>query len=105
MTYDTVYGVVPWNQCPVSILPNASFCQTSPVGTKSVPQNMTAVMTFTAVSAGVASFEWLTSGGDRLDFFYLVSASGANVTIVPEPTTAILMLVGLTGLAVSSRRR
>jgi hypothetical protein len=84
------------------------FDQVAPQTSGNIPdQKLTAVMTFHADTAGTASFNWLTSGGGllNLSFFGLTSANGVTVTIVPEPTTAGLMGLGLIGLAISGRRR
>jgi hypothetical protein len=104
-TYNTVYGTQPWLQSPLNIVPNLSFNQLSPVGSKAASSNLTAIMTFHASTSGIATFEWLTSGFDALDFFGVTAALGTSVTIVPEPTTAGLMGLGLIGLAISGRRR
>jgi hypothetical protein len=55
---------------------------------------------------GFATFNWVSTPlAQRLDFFGLTSAPGIQVTIVPEPTTAAMLGLGLFGLALTSRRR
>jgi hypothetical protein len=73
-------------------------------------KKLTAVMTFTADSAGTASFSWLEeAGGLNLNFFGLSSNALVNqpfsVDIIPEPSTAGLMGLGLIGLVLAGRRR
>ena len=69
-------------------------------------------LTFSADSVGMVNFDWNTdmSGGFNLNFFGLMDnsggmAPGVSVTIVPEPTTAAMMGLGLLGLAMAGRRR
>ena len=60
-----------------------------------------------ATSVGsVINFAWRTTPTtQRFDFFGLTNAPGVSVTVVPEPTTAALLGLGLLGLTVASRRR
>jgi PEP-CTERM motif len=53
----------------------------------------------------VVTFNWLTTGTQRLDFFGVSQAPGVTVTIIPEPTTAAMLGIGLFGLAMAGRRR
>jgi hypothetical protein len=77
----------------------------------------TSIITLTATAAGVSTQTW---GGTLLDFFGIyaydsggisgpITATGHSFTIsggvVPEPTTAGLVGLGLLGLVLSGRRR
>lgn len=64
-----------------------------------------AIATLSADAVGVVDFSWVTTGTDKLDFFSISQAAGQTVTIIPEPTTAALLGMGLLGLAVAGRRR
>lgn len=66
-----------------------------------------ATLTFSANAPGVATF---TIGGNpnngiQLDFGTATPGASVSVTIVPEPTTAALLGIGLLGFALRSRRR
>jgi hypothetical protein len=65
--------------------------------------NPFAVITMTATAPGTVSFDWSNS----LDFFGILGAQSANLTIniVPEPTTAVMLALGLFGIAIGGRRR
>jgi hypothetical protein len=70
-------------------------------------KKLTAVMTFHADNSGVVNFDWLTTASATkfLNFFGITNSPGISVTIVPEPTTAGLMGLGLLGLVIAGRRR
>jgi PEP-CTERM motif len=62
------------------------------------------VVTLIASALGVVNVAWDTSGPYGLSFFGLTSAPGTSFTIVPEPTTAGLIAIGLLTLAWIRRR-
>ncbi len=67
-----------------------------------------ATATFTAASVGTVAIGWDNDGTPgALNFFGIAvgDAGTASVTIVPEPTTAALMGLGLLGLALAGRRK
>jgi hypothetical protein len=58
------------------------------------------IVTLSAQAAGVVDVNWHTEAdAAQLKFFGLTSASGTSFTIVPEPTTAMLLGLSLLGLA------
>jgi hypothetical protein len=83
-----------------------AFNQIKPNTLGSIPQDstkkLTAVMTFQALTPGTAAFTWYT---DLTLSFFGTTYTGTSITIVPEPTTAGLMGLGLLGLVIAGRRR
>ena len=104
----TFNGVVPWSLGFLGGSDGVLFAQVgaiTPVTIATDDNIMTATMVITAGSSGVVNFGWQTSGVLFLKFFGLSNGGGTSITIVPEPTTAGLMGLGLIGLAISGRRR
>lgn len=78
---DVTFGMFPFNISPGSVLGAVQFVMGGP-----------GVYTFTGVP-------------DDTGWFGVVSGGSANVTVIPEPTTAGLLALGLGGLAMAGRRR
>jgi hypothetical protein len=98
-------GFFPWTigggQGTCSATACVGIDQIGGTGAAPVDQNtVTILMTFHADALGTAVFN--TSG--PLNFFGAADTSH-SVQIVPEPTTAGLLAIGLFGLAVAGRRR
>ena len=64
-------------------------------------------VSFLATGAGESNVNWDTdtAGGFGLDFFGITQAPGTVITVIPEPTTAALLGLGLLGLTITGRRR
>jgi hypothetical protein len=61
--------------------------------------------TLAADAAGVVDFSWYTGpSNEALWFFGLTNAPGTSITIVPEPSTAILFAIRLVLMAGKARR-
>jgi len=95
---------------PDGLVRAASFAALSPSGVGSANQ-LLATLTFQAVGAGSGALtNLLAQGDDILSNGASVAGSvssqpSASITVVPEPGTALLMGLGLSGLAVAGRRR
>jgi hypothetical protein len=68
--------------------------------------NPFSTVTLTATAPGVVTFDWSNS----LDFFGIAGAQSANLSVtiggeIPEPTTAMMLALGLFGIAIGGRRR
>ena len=93
----------------------AAFSQVQSDGVKSIniTNQLVATTTFivdpTTPNGTVLTFAWRTAPStQRFDWFGLTNAPGTTVTVtgvIPEPTTAALLGLGMIGLAVSGRRR
>ncbi len=99
-------GALPWTPSAVGAQ-NTVFNQI--VGVTPFPGDWTsplAVATYTAATLGVVNIGWNNdSSVGALNFFGIAvgDAGTASITIVPEPTTASLLALGLIGLAMRRR--
>jgi hypothetical protein len=81
---------------------NQSCCQSS----APVDGPLFAEVSLRATAPGTLTYAWdLVSVENGLHFFGLTNAPGGSVTIVPEPATALLLGLGLLGIALGARRR
>ncbi len=99
-------GGLPWTMSAVGAQ-NTVFNQIA--GVNPLPGDWTsplATATFTAASVGTVAIGWDNDGTPgALNFFGIAvgDAGTASITIVPEPTTASLLALGLIGLAMRRR--
>jgi len=70
-------------------------------------KNPFSTITLIAGLTGTVNVAWnvVTGSGFELNFFGLTNAPGTSFTIIPEPTTAALLGLGLVGLTLGGRRR
>ena len=62
------------------------------------------VVTLIAQAVGIVDVQWNATDPNQLFFFGITSAPGTSFTIVPEPTTAALLVLGLLALSPLSLR-
>ena len=96
---------------PAGSVRAASFATANPAGSgQASPSQLLATLTFQATGAGTASIQSLAQPGDDITVAGVSQVgsvsfgSSAAITVVPEPGTALLMSLGLLGLAASGRR-
>jgi hypothetical protein len=89
-----------------------AFTQINAIGPTAinVTNFLLATNTFTIepdeLPGSVITFNWMSTPTTmRLDFFGLTNAPGVSITVIPEPTTAALIGLGLCGLVAARRRR
>jgi hypothetical protein len=91
-----------------------SFSQINSVGVLPVPGGVTNFVisnTQFVVDAAtpvgtILTFAWQTTPSTQgLDYFGVTNSAGLTVTVIPEPTTAAMLGLGLFGLALAGRRR
>lgn len=110
-TLTSLGGAIPWLG-PAALACNANSCtmmdQVQGL-TSFTPDNaLVSSVSFLATTPGTTNVAWeLAAVGFELNFFGLSNAPGTTITVnvVPEPTTAALLGLGLFGLAVAGRRR
>lgn len=95
--------------CPESFGRCEAFTQLTP-GLPPAPVQQPAgfvisAVTFTAGAIGATNLTWEVGGPYAFDFFDLLDAPGATVTVVPEPATAALLAAGLVALGARRRAR
>lgn len=82
-----------------------AFYQISPFNIGDVPDGpLISTVMLLATAPGTLDYAWETSGSSQLSFFGLLDAPGGSVTIIPEPSTALLLALGLAATALADRR-
>jgi hypothetical protein len=109
-TQFTTAGFLPWTVAtiPCGVIPGGCTVVNQLLGPSPGPvdQLLTATLTLHATALGTVNVTFDSSGGpNTLDFFGITSAGGTSFTIVPEPTTAALLGLGIAGLTIAGRRR
>jgi len=98
-----------------SLLCTSAFCQAfnqlNPAGVGGMDLTNFQISTTTfiidpgAPVGTIINFSWRTTPTIQgLDFFGVTNAPGVSITVIPEPTTAVLVAIGLLGLAAAGRR-
>lgn len=113
VAHTTSFGMNTWTQGTLNVLDGEAELLNQIAGLSPQANGLgvsTATATLVAEAAGIVTVSFLdasTFGGD-VDYFDVQLASqttGTSFTIVPEPTVATLIGLGLVGLAVGGRRR
>lgn len=96
-------GALPWTEGIIGSSDPGSvvaFNQLQATGPYPVDQLLLATVTFTVDDVGEMDFQW----AGNLDFFGLTDAPGTTIPLIPEPSTAALLTLGLLGLTVRRGR-
>jgi hypothetical protein len=103
-------GALPWTEGVLRTGPGFADAMNQIGALSPIPVDgpLMATVTLAASLEGVLDFTWAPAQDpatpNSLRFFGLESAPGTSVRIVPEPSTALLLGLGLSGLTLGRRR-